>query len=373
MKKTWLILGVVLITVVLVGVFAARSGRKAVSNDDRPVIRVGVILPLSGDSAFAGVPVRKTMQIALEDTKREGNLKYEYELIFDDNQNLPKQSIASANRLINVNRVNAILSMWSEVGVTINQMVNDKKVIHIGCSWGYETAQGKYAFNHATFQKEQTGALIKELKKRSVKSIGLVYENEKAQNEIVDYIAKELANAGIKVAFDQKLLRGIVNLRSEIAKMKKSDAEIILMFMFPPTMNAFVKQKSEMNYDVPLTSIEYFTFQPELFEGYWYISDALGTEKFGKYIKEKTGEELNSCMGNMYDSLKLLINAFENAPIADGAVIPTNDAVAETLQNTNTKKWGSVMGDIWFDDQGNIHTQTTLKIIKNGKPEIVRE
>jgi branched-chain amino acid transport system substrate-binding protein len=367
-KKIWII-----ITIIIAAAIAIIAlPNKQIVDDDKPVIKIGVILPLSGDSAFAGVPVRKTIQVALEDAKREGNLKFEYELIFDDNQNIPKQSITSANRLINVNRVNAILSMWSEVGVTINKMVNDKKIIHIGCSWGYETAQGKYAFNHATFQEEQTSALIKELKKRNIKSIGLVYENEKQQNETVDYIAKELTAAGVKVAFDQKILRGTLDLRSEIAKMKKSNAEIVLMLMFPPTMNAFVKQKSEMNYDVPLTSIEYFTFQPELFEGYWYISDALGTDKFGKYIKEKTSEELNSCMGNMYDSVKLLINAFENTPIENGAPIPTSDAVAETLQNMNTKKFNSVMGDIWFDDQGNIHTQTTLKIIKNGKPEIVK-
>lgn len=362
-KKLLIIIGIIVIAVVAIFAF---SGRKEIVGD-KPTVKIGVILPLSGDFAFAGVPVRDTINQALKDIQNSRDLKYNYKLFFEDNQNTPNQSLLQANRLKSVYDVNALLSVWSESGLVVSPFANKNKIIHIGCAWGYETATGAYAFNHATFPEEQAAALVKELKVRNIKSLGLIWDADKGNQSLVDVLLPQLKAGGIKVSFNEMINRGTTDFRTEISKMKKTDAEIMLLLMMPPGMNIFMKQKNEMKYDVPITSVEYFTFQPDLFEGYWYISDALGTPEFGKYIKSKTGHDLNTCMANMYDSLNLLINAYESTESLD------NEQVAKALLSADINNYKSVTGKIFIDKDGNIHTETTLKKIQNGQPVIVKE
>jgi ABC-type branched-subunit amino acid transport system substrate-binding protein len=325
--------------------------------DEQNIVRIGVILPLSGNSAFVGGPAQKAVETALRDIKSEQILKKHYELIFADNDNSQKNSILAANRLISINRVNAILTMWSPAGISINPITEQSKIPHIGCAWGYDVGQGYYNMNHATFPEEQVAALIKELLEREIKTIGFVWDYEKSQQELIDYLQVQLDKNDIKVVFNTPIISGTTDFRTEIAKMKTQNADIILMFMLPPGMDMFVKQKNEAGYDVPITSIEYLSYNPTLFEGMWYIGDAVGSREFSRYWKEETGNEISSCVANLYDSLKMLVEAFEE-------VDNPEDVVNYIMNN---KDFESVMGEIYLDPDGNIHTQTVLKRIINGK------
>jgi ABC-type branched-subunit amino acid transport system substrate-binding protein len=366
MRKVLLVITAVVVAAVI-GIFLYQPRQQMVSADGKPIVRIGVILPLTGDSAFAGVPVKDTLVQALKDIKSEEHLRYEYELVFEDNQNTPTQSILRANRLRSVDKVSAILSIWSPAGLAVGPFANENNIIHIGCAWGYETAQGKYSFNHATFPSAQTDALVRELKRNNIKSLGIIADAEKSLQGLVDLLLEKLKASNISVAFNTMITRGTTDFRTEILRMKQSDAEMVLMMMLPPGMNSFVRQKNELGYNTPMTSIEFFSFQPDLFEGYWYIGDALGTEEFGEYIQSKTGHNLGSCMANMYDALRLLINAYETSDTLD------NEQVAEALLSTDTDKFDSVMGRIFIDEDGNIHTEATLKRIIDGQPTTVSE
>ena len=362
---------VVLSLMLALGLAACGDKTEAPKESEKPVIKIGVLLPLTGNSAFAGVSVQKAINLAFEDIKNSKKLKYNYELIFDDTQNIQKQSLLNASRLTDINKVNALISMWSPAGLVVSPLAEKKKIIHMGCSWGYDVAKGQYNFNHATFPEEQTEALVKELVKKDIKSIGLIWDADKSQQELISILEDKLKIHNIHIAFNEMINRGQVDFRTEILKMKQTKAEMIFMLLMPPGMNTFMKQKEELSYNIPVTSIEYFSFQPNLFEGMWFVSDALGTPKFEKYIKTKTGENLNSCMGNLYDTLGLLINAYETSFVKNGHKIPENIDVSHTL--LNTKNYQSVMGNIKIDKDGNITTLPSIKKIINGKPVIIEE
>ena len=369
MKK--LIIALIVLAIAVVACLTTWQSRIRVTNtNDKPVVKIGVILPLTGNSAFAGIPVQKSINLALRDIQKEQNLKYNYELIYADTDNSQKQAILATNRLKSMDGVNAIISMWSPAGLVISPFAEQNKILHLGCSWGYDVAKGHYNFNHATFAEEQTAALIKQLKKRGIDRIGFIWDNEKSQYELIDYLKQELAKNNINIVFDNPIVRGTTDFRMEIAKMKGKDAQIILMLMLPPGMDMFVKQKREAGYNVPITSIEYLSYNAKLFEGYWYIGDAVGSDEFGRYAKQEIGEDLTSCMANLYDGLKMVIEGFENVPANQGS-IPDNEDVAKFMLNNRNFK--SVMGNIYIDDEGNVHTETVVKQIIDGHPVQIEE
>ncbi len=365
MKKIIWAIGIIMVSGLIVAFCMPRN-----KDITKPIIKIGILLPLTGNSAFAGIPVQKAINIALEDINSERKLKYTYEVIYSDTQNNQKKALTNATGLNSINKVNAYITMWSPAGLTVSPYAEKNKKIHIGCSWGYDIAKGYYNFNHATFPDEQADALIKELKKKNITKLGMIWLADKAQQELVEIIKNKLTQNNIEVSFDNMVIGEPKDFKTLIMKMKQKDAQMLLILMLPPSINILSKQMKEEGYDIPKTSIEYFTYVPDLFEGQWYISDALGTSDFGADMKKRTGEDLNSCMANLYDSLKILINAYEITPLKEGQIVPENDAVSKTI--LDMKKIRSVMGKITIDQEGNIHTKPTLKIIKNGKPEIIK-
>lgn len=338
---------------------------------EKPLVKIGVLLPLSGETAFAGKPVQTMILQALKDIRKARSLNYDYELIFDDTQNSTEQSLANANRLYRVNRVNSIISMWAPAAIALNDFAEKNKIIHLGCSWGYEAARGEYNFNHATFPEEQTEALVNLLKKHDVKTIGLVWDAEKKQQELIDILKDKLLGNGIRVVFDNMITQGMTDFRLEIIKMQAKKPDVLFMLMMPPEMNQFVQQMNESDWKVPMTSIEYFSFAPELFEGSWYIGDALGDENFGKYAQEKSGSEASSCMANLYDGLKMIVEGYEKTAPREKGKIPDNEDVVQRMLNNFSFK--SVTGKINIDKDGNIHTQPVVKVIKDGKPVTIND
>ena len=71
-------------------------------------IRVGAILPLSGDAAFWGENPKKAIELALKDLKKV-DPSLDLAIEFEDEACSPKEAVAAFYRLVNVKKVKVIL------------------------------------------------------------------------------------------------------------------------------------------------------------------------------------------------------------------------------------------------------------------------
>ncbi len=365
MKKV--LLGLVL----ALGLAACGDKAEAPKKNEKPVVKIGVTLPLTGNTAFAGVPVKKSIELALADIQKENNLKYDYKLFFEDDRLEPKQVILNMNRLHSAQQVNAIISMWGLAGPAVSKFANEKKIIHMGCSWGYEIAKGFYSFNNCTLPDEQVETLVSELKRQGVKTLGIIHNASASDVELVDAIEDKLADTDIKIVYKNMYSMSDRDFRTDINKMKQQPVDVVFVLLAYPTLDIMVKQMKEADFNPKMTSINYFGYTPELFEGQWFVQDADGTDNFKQYFKQATGEEITSCVPNHYDSLKMIVEGFENAPVNDGEMLPSNETVVKTM--LDNKHFNSVMGKIYIDNDGNVHSQAVVKKIINGQPVVVEE
>ena len=113
--KNKIVIGVVFsVGAVLTAVFGSESKEAvaAAEGRPRPEIRIGVTLPLSGSLSDVGQASKNTLEMALDKWKKR-KTKYSYKLVFKDDAFKPRKSNFNANRMVNADRVRALISILS--------------------------------------------------------------------------------------------------------------------------------------------------------------------------------------------------------------------------------------------------------------------
>ena len=94
--------------------------------------KVGVILPLSGSLAFAGNEVRDSIELAASELS-SSTTRFSFK--FEDNGAGATATAAAANKFINVDHVDAVISLWPEAANVVAPISERKGVLHYTIAW----------------------------------------------------------------------------------------------------------------------------------------------------------------------------------------------------------------------------------------------
>lgn len=344
---------VTIIVIILITISLTASSKPKSTN----IIKIGVILPLSGDLSIIGEPAKHGAEMALANFP---NTKNKYELVFEDDQYDVNKTVTAANKLISIDKVNAIVTLGSAEGNVVKPLANKNKIIHFNTAASDQTiADGKYIFNHWTPPQEEAKTLIAELLRRNIKKIAIFTTNNDGMIAISNELKQQLKETGISMVLDEKINVGNRDFRSQIMKLKNNLPDIIVMQNTPPELEILAKQIKESGIKTPLTSIEVFdtTSAPELFKGYWYATVSDFTDKFATDFKNKYGSGPALTTGNVYDIIPLIITAAENTKGSPSS----NNISAELLK---IKDFSGAMGNLSINSSGAVISKAAIKIVK---------
>lgn len=355
-------LGIVLIVIVLavaIGYFIYNAPN---NTEPTETIKIGVVAPLSGDVAFLGEGVRDAMTLAKENL---GDTRYNYELIFEDDQSDPKAAASAANKLIEVDKVDALASFGSSTGNVIAPIAEENKVVHIGIATDPNVAEGEYNFIHWTPPAEENRVFIAELEKRGITKLGIFASNQPGAAAVISDLKKKLEGTDIEITTEQVFNVGETDFKSIIAKAKNSGSEIYLLIAFSPELEILARQAREAGIATPFTAIEAFdlTEQLDLFEGEWYVNAADPSGEFTEKFVQKTGNNPTLGAPNAYDIFNLIVAAAEKN---DSAEKPTPIEIANQL--FNIKDFDGALGKLSIDEDGIVQSNAVIRMIKDGKP-----
>ena len=339
---------------------------------DKPVVKIGVSLPLSGDAASVGIANQKSMLMALSDWK---DTKYRYELIFEDDRLQPQKAAIIAQKFAHQDKTNATVSVWGIAAPVMADTAQQNEQIHMTCAGLSDVSKPYYIFNNYTQYGAIADALIAKFKKEGIKKIVYVLNNNQVSVAQSDYIKKALEKVGIETIATELYNSDERDFRTSITKLNKLHADYWLMFMLMPGTKLFIEQFFQITGNKNLTSIDSFHEMPheyyDLVEGLWYVKSANGTPEFAERFVSETGVNMESCVGNSYENINLLIWAYENTDLADGEVIPNNKNVAAKLYSVQNRN--GAIGQYSIDSDGIIQSKASIEQIKNGNPVVVTE
>ncbi len=227
-------------------------------------IKIGATLAVTG--AFSpewGPPMLSFMREWAKVVNEEGgvfvkefNAKVPIELIVHDDESKPPKSVELYERLAAVDRVHLFLGpSTSPITMAASAVAEKLSTPMVGCEandtalytrdlkWFTGVLELGYPWSETYFD------MIATLNKRgsiNYKTVAIV-SSDRPHTLDVGRGAEEFARrAGLKVALHERVPFGTTDFSALIAKMKPLDPDIVFLSLWPPEMNAFVKQAEEL-------------------------------------------------------------------------------------------------------------------------------
>jgi len=320
-----LLIAVAVIVVAVVAVTLNAKSNKMVINNE--TIKIGVSTALTGgDVAIWGQSAMAGIQLATNEINDVGGINgRKIELVVEDDKASAQDSVGAFNKLINIDRVAAIIvatgSGATSSAVPVAQNNNIPTMVTIGSAPSI-TGVGDYIFRVVPADSAQgkfaANFVAKELNKNNV---AILYTKNAWGEGLDGEFKKEFLTAGGKIVYENSILETDEDLRSELLKIKNSGAEVIYFPSYPKNALAGLKQMKELGIDLTVVGGDAIdgtdVLKNSAAEGFVYTLPKLGSpEEFLKRINSLKGFESlkpNIAASVSYDGAKVLFAAIAKA------------------------------------------------------------
>jgi branched-chain amino acid transport system substrate-binding protein len=363
-KKIFITIGV--IAVVAIGVVVWRN------NSKKQEVKIGVIIPLTGESAEYGVNIKNALEICYNDITQENN-KYEYKLIFEDDQAQPKTAISAINKLIFTDKVKYIIGGFtSSSSVAINPVAEQNHVLLFSPSSSTPKLTTNTPYFFRNWPSDETQAKIyAELvyEKFDKKKVSTVYSLSDYGMFANSIFSQQINDLGGSILGQHGYAPNNKDFKTIIAKLKQEKPEGVMLLGYYNEMGAFLMQARSLGLCTQffgqegIESNDLINVAKEGAEGLIYFvpnfdpDNQTATDFVQKYTT-KYGKEPEVFGAHAYDVLKIyrqLIERFEDNPeIVKSEII-------------KIKNYNGVSGITSFDEEGNAIQPLMMKIITNKK------
>ncbi|MDR2902771.1 MAG: ABC transporter substrate-binding protein [Lactobacillales bacterium] len=371
MKKILIGAGVVLIIVLSLFIFESRyfeSRQKAKQERvQKPVVKIGVIMPLTGNLSTWGKAHNNGIILAYENLSK--NTKFTYKLVIEDSGDGISTLPGIVSKMLNVDKVDAFISIFDPNANVISPIITKAKKIHVGESWFPTFIGNKYNFNVYSSIRAESRLIADQVKRDGYKNIVLFTAVHSGFINGTHLLKDELAAKDIKICKEISFNMGERDFRTSISQVKREcTPDFYIIGAFPPESDILIKQINEISGNrMPITGLDLGVNGSlyGLYEGYWFPAPAKPAATFvTEYMNRFHSDDYWYGGGIGYSVLNVLVDAYENAR-AD-TVIPTSDEISDYIHTSGP--FESVFGELTVQPSGQVDIPVEKLIIKNGVP-----
>ncbi len=92
---------------------------------NKPVVKIGVMLPLSGDMASYGDAAKRAVEMVKEDIK---NTKNHYEFVLEDSGTDTAKAATIIRKLVFTDKINAVMGYISSTAMVVAPIAEENKI-----------------------------------------------------------------------------------------------------------------------------------------------------------------------------------------------------------------------------------------------------
>ncbi|MCB0338456.1 MAG: penicillin-binding protein activator [Bdellovibrionales bacterium] len=272
-------------------IFLSQSRAEQAAQDN--VLRIGVILPLTGEAASVGQAIQNGMQFAYDQlpTESQSRLKIAYE---DDGLN-PARTISAYRKLLSEQRIDGVVVASSGTSKALAPHVEKDKVPMLAIATDPKVVEGRnYAMNFWVSAESEVSTAIPEARRRGYKTLARIITQHDFPVAVKSHF-DEMANGEFTFLLDEEYPADEKNFRSYLTKVASSEAELdaIYVGLMPGQLGIFAKQVKEMGISLPMFGFETFEDSQEVkvsngsLVGQWYVNTDDPSEAFHNAFKLK--------------------------------------------------------------------------------------
>jgi branched-chain amino acid transport system substrate-binding protein len=365
-------------------------------------VKIGILMPLTGNAAAAGQATKAAIEIAAEIVNNKhpdlGDLPLaageglpnlggaKLDLTFVDHQGNPSIAQQLATRLITQDKVQALLGAYQSscsftatavaerYGIPI--MVGDSSALNItgrGFKWVFRATPiaSDYAATYMRFfdDMKQQG--------RKISSIAIVNENTDYGTSVADSIEASAKKNGIPVAIRIPYSASSTDVSAQVLQLKEKQPDVVIFISYTSDSILYMKTMRNLDYLPPMvigddTGFSDPSFIPAVADmaqgamnrSAWDIGEPGSTTyKINEMYKAKTGRDLDDTSGRNMQAFFVLADAVNRSGAADP------EKIRLALIKTDLKPAELMMGykGVKFDATGQNVLASTYLIQLKGK------
>lgn len=242
MKKNkifWLIVILALISV-LVAYFRFNQPAK------KETIKIGVILPLTGDAANYGKSLQEGINTA--DALLKDSVGFALNIIYEDSKAEPQRAVTSINKLLSVDKVECIIGdMFTSTTLAIAPIAEKNNILLLSPTGSANeiSLNKKQVFRIYPSEVEEGNTLSNFYKEKfSTQKCAIIYANEDAMKNVVSTIIENFGDS--IVVFESSFSKGITDFKNIILSIPKTVSNVFVIGYLNDAA-LLVKQSTELN------------------------------------------------------------------------------------------------------------------------------
>lgn len=245
------IIWIIVIVLVIWGL-VSWSGNNDVTPAATEPIKIGVILPLSGPAAAFGERSKQAVDLALAGLTDDERSKIQ--VVYGDDQLDTKQTVTIAQKLIEVDKVSALVAWSSPSSVVASYVAEKNGIPMIGLGNSSEINTGKqWVIRYMLGPAPQAKAIVDMLLKGKYKNVAIMWNQSDGPKSVHDELIKILPADGFKIVADESVTKGENDFKTSITKLRAAKPDVIIIYI-SPQIGVFAKQAKDQKFDVPLVS-----------------------------------------------------------------------------------------------------------------------
>jgi branched-chain amino acid transport system substrate-binding protein len=356
----------------LVAGLVATASVTASAQSDRPM-KIGALLGLSGLGSQIGQWIVNGAEIASEQLAASGGQKFT--IIAEDSQWNPQKGVEGFNKLVNVDKVDVLLSGGSSVMQAIAPMADERKLLlmNVGAQSPNMAGIGKFTFSAMQLSDFDTSVLAKyaygTLKYRKIATL---YVNNDTGKFNQAALADFFKAAGGTITAQEAFKSNETNYGVQIAKIRATSPDAIYVVGTPAELPFAVKQVRQFAPKVPVLSYaaveskEFLTAAGDSANDIVYTTTAFDPDSkepmvmsFAKAYEAKYKEKPTSpYIGYGYDAVMIIAQALKQ----DGGA--TGEALRAKIYSI--RRFPGIMGENVFRDDGTVAKDIAVRKIDGG-------
>jgi branched-chain amino acid transport system substrate-binding protein len=366
----WLLTAVLFVVMIALSFGCAKKGAKE--------IKIGAIVPLTGDNAVYGIALKKGMDLGLEEINSYGGINgKKLTLIFEDDQAEPQKGVNAFIKLTKVDKVPMVIgAMFSAVTLAIAPIAEQQKTVLLSPTSSAVdiTNAGDYIFRIYPSDSFD-GVFLADFAVNNLKAktTSILYIQVTSVSAIVKVFKERFQENGGKILDEEVYAEGATDFRTQLVKIKKSDPDIIFLPGYLREMAIQLTQAKELGIKKPILTISTF-YDSRIFdlakdatEGVIFSTPFFDPESQTPVVKQfvdsftkKYGEKPNIWAGYGYDAVKISALALQKGGTQ-------SNQIKEELYKI--KDFPGVTGTTTFDKNGDVIKE--LRVLKATKREFI--
>lgn len=356
--KSSVFLSIISILITLLLIFSLGCVKKEAKE-----IKIGAILPLSGDGAKYGEEAKNGIDMATERINAKGGINgNKIRIIYEDDLGTATGAINGFDKLVNSEKVPIVIGpMYSSTALAVAPRAEEKKIVLFSPSASTPdlTKAGDYIFRNWPSDIFEGGEMAKfAYQKLGLHKIAILTVNLDYGIGLTKVFKTEFIKLGGEIVSEDKYEQGETDFRTQLTKIKAKKPEAIYLPGYYTEIGLILKQAKELGVKVQFLSCVGFDNPKALeiagnaAEGVIFARPAYDPESkdpkianFVKNFKDKYGIAPGTYAAHAYDALKIVAEA-----ITKGGY--NADSIKTALYSI--KDFQGVTGKTSFDINGDV-------------------